>query len=336
MGDQIAHESDSRGKPLVTFALMAYNQERYVGDAIAAAFAQTYSPLEIVLSDDCSSDRTFEIMQRATDAYAGPHRIILNRNPLNLNIGGHVNTIAKISRGELIVLAAGDDISLPSRTQTLVHHWTALGCPSTVLYSDFEPIDIASASVALNGEAIYRGHFAIANMARGEIHVLGATTAVSGDVFSSFPPLRTDVRHEDRVLPFRALLLGGAVVLVDKKLVRYRVEGGISRGKVTSGRDFLYQHVAAVSVNTLPDAIQRLADLLVVWPRDVPLRNACNATITDHEARIELTKVRGHKIEVRLFHWLRSGARPRALLKLYLKLRFSRLFDFYYRSRYGK
>ena len=43
------------GAPLVTFALFAYNQERYVREAVEGAFAQTYQPLEIILSDDCSS-----------------------------------------------------------------------------------------------------------------------------------------------------------------------------------------------------------------------------------------------------------------------------------------
>ncbi len=51
-------------RPLVSFVLLAYNQERYVEEAIAGAFAQDYSPLEIILSDDCSTDGTYAIMQR--------------------------------------------------------------------------------------------------------------------------------------------------------------------------------------------------------------------------------------------------------------------------------
>lgn len=45
--------------PLVTFALLAYSQEKYIREAVEGAFAQTYEPLEIILSDDCSSDRTY-------------------------------------------------------------------------------------------------------------------------------------------------------------------------------------------------------------------------------------------------------------------------------------
>jgi len=48
-------------KPLITFALFAYNQERFIREAVQGAFSQTYSPLEIIMSDDCSKDRTFDI-----------------------------------------------------------------------------------------------------------------------------------------------------------------------------------------------------------------------------------------------------------------------------------
>jgi len=43
----------------VTFALFAYNQEKYIREEVEGAFSQTYQPLEIIWSDDCSSDRTF-------------------------------------------------------------------------------------------------------------------------------------------------------------------------------------------------------------------------------------------------------------------------------------
>ena len=79
---------DSTSKPLLTFALAALNQERFIREAVEAAFAQTYSPLEIILSDDCSEDRTFEIMCEMAKAYRGPHRIVLNRNPIRRSIGG--------------------------------------------------------------------------------------------------------------------------------------------------------------------------------------------------------------------------------------------------------
>ncbi|MCK5536618.1 MAG: glycosyltransferase, partial [Bacteroidales bacterium] len=61
-------------KPLISFTLFAYNQEKYIQEAVEGALSQTYSPLEIVISDDCSTDRTFEIIKELTEDYSGPHK----------------------------------------------------------------------------------------------------------------------------------------------------------------------------------------------------------------------------------------------------------------------
>ena len=66
--------SDVTERPLVTFALLAYNQERFVREAVRAAFEQTYRPLEIILSDDCSQDGTFEVLMNMAQSYTGPHK----------------------------------------------------------------------------------------------------------------------------------------------------------------------------------------------------------------------------------------------------------------------
>jgi len=78
------------GRPLVTFALFAYNQEKYIREAVDVAFSQTYQPLEIILSDDCSSDRTFEIMQEMAAAYVGPHDVRVRQSEVNRGLIDHV------------------------------------------------------------------------------------------------------------------------------------------------------------------------------------------------------------------------------------------------------
>lgn len=104
-------------KPLISYVVTAYNIEEFIREAIECAFAQTYSPLEIILSDDCSSDRTFDIMEEMVKSYKGPHRVKLNRNPQNLGITRHMNKVyLDLAEGEIIIAAHGDDISIPERT----------------------------------------------------------------------------------------------------------------------------------------------------------------------------------------------------------------------------
>src|SRR5690606_37957638 len=67
----------------------------------------------------CSSDRTFDLIREITSAYRGPHKLVLNSNPRNLGLIEHVNKVAYMASGELIVVAAGDDISYACRTSIL-------------------------------------------------------------------------------------------------------------------------------------------------------------------------------------------------------------------------
>jgi len=328
------NESVENGKrPLVTFVLFAYNQERYIREALRGAFAQTYSPLEIVLSDDCSKDDTFDIMVSEAAAYQGPHRIILNRNDHNLNIGEHVNRVAEIAAGEFIVLAAGDDISVPLRTEKLVSRWQSRGYMPAALCSDFQPIDAKSQKVFFPKMKLYRGAHSKATMACGEILVLGATTAFSKDVWAKFPPMSSSIRHEDRVLPFRALLLGGTIELVDEKLVNYRVEGGVSTGNVLTAREYLFEYIPTLATRILPDAMQRLKDLDVMSPDDLGLRALCLKTLAEHESSISLSKAKGIGVEFAFFSALRDGARFGPLFRSYLRFRLFFMFSIYFRIK---
>src|SRR5450631_3940487 len=54
------------------------------------------------------------------EEYTGEHEVLLSRNEKNLGIGRHVNKIMELAKGEWIVGAAGDDISLPHRTAELI------------------------------------------------------------------------------------------------------------------------------------------------------------------------------------------------------------------------
>lgn len=235
MSDQNTNQVAADEKPLVSFALFAYNQEKYIREAVEGALAQTYSPLQVILSDDCSTDRTFEIMREMVADYFGPHEILLNRNERNLGIGAHVNKLMKIVKGELIVVAAGDDISLPHRTSTLVSAWSSQSHP-LVVCSSFTSIDESGNVI---GQPIYDQNsldwlneviLGSIEIRRTQLHkflqwelfgLYGATAFWTKDIFQNFGYFRPDVWYEDRVVFLRALLLR-SLLLVPDQLVLYR------------------------------------------------------------------------------------------------------------------
>ena len=112
--------------PLVSFCIFTYNQERLIADAVKGALAQTYGNMEIIISDDNSSDNTWQVIQDVINQYQGEKNIVLNRNEHNLRLVPHVNhVILNIAKGDIIVLAAGDDISLPNRVEDTVNEFLA-------------------------------------------------------------------------------------------------------------------------------------------------------------------------------------------------------------------
>jgi glycosyltransferase involved in cell wall biosynthesis len=216
---------------LISFILIGCNQEKFVREAVEAAFAQTYSPLEIVLSDDCSDDRTFEVMMSLAETYRGPHHLILNKNHHRRSIGGHINQVMEISHGELIVIAAADDISLPQRTQVLYEAWEESGRKATSIHSGFIQINengeiikeiIKNNNHSGEGRIIKQIVDPVAFIQGIGPIVFGCTHAWTRKLFRLFGNLIEKATHEDDALAFRSILLGG-LFYVGENLVKYRV-----------------------------------------------------------------------------------------------------------------
>jgi glycosyltransferase involved in cell wall biosynthesis len=92
--------------PLVTIAIPVYNQEQYVASAIESALIQTYPNLEVIVSDDASTDRTKEICQR----YLSDGRFKYFRNESNLGrVANYRKLFYELASGDWYVNLDGDD-----------------------------------------------------------------------------------------------------------------------------------------------------------------------------------------------------------------------------------
>jgi glycosyltransferase involved in cell wall biosynthesis len=232
----------------VTFFLMTYNQERYVRGAIEGAFSQTYSPLEIVISDDCSTDGTFAIIREMCEQYDGLHTIVMNRNTENLGLIGHINIIPTLSSGELIVYAAGDDISLPHRTAAIVDRYIASGRTVTSIHSPVYLIDIAGNREGTKIPPVISDGMSLKDMALSTSLIIGATHAFSRKLENIFGGIRYNKCIEDLVMGFRSAVIGG-LEYIPEPLVLYRYESGITA--VPDSRNQTYQRKVKREVSEL-------------------------------------------------------------------------------------
>ncbi|WP_050929917.1 glycosyltransferase [Aestuariivita boseongensis] len=228
-------------RPLVTFIVIAYNQERYIREAIKGAFAQTYEPLEIILSDDCSSDRTYEIMQEMAAGYEGPHKVLLSRNTPNLGLIPHIDRVMELVAGDFIVVNAGDDVSVPKRTSALVAAWLASERRHKLLHSAVERIDLDGEPIDIKRPpAFMQGAPDTFEIVRNNGHIIGATAGWDKSIFTEFGPLGEGITAEDRIIPIRASIIGG-LTYIPEELVRYRI-GGVSAPIVqrSPAHEYLY------------------------------------------------------------------------------------------------
>ena len=109
--------NSSLNLPLVSVIIPCYNCELYVKRAVLSIIAQTYRNIEILITDDCSTDSTYVILQ---DLALFDSRIKLTRNTTNKRIVHTLNSLIDRANGEFIARMDGDDVSMPQRIEKQV------------------------------------------------------------------------------------------------------------------------------------------------------------------------------------------------------------------------
>ena len=97
--------------PLISICIPAYNAALYIKEAIVGWQNQSYSNLEIIVQDDCSTDDTYEV---ALEIAKSDNRIQVFRNEKNLGIGANWNACYKKAKGDYVVIFNADDLIEPN------------------------------------------------------------------------------------------------------------------------------------------------------------------------------------------------------------------------------
>lgn len=197
-------------KPLVSMLMITYNQRDLVGCALRAALAQTYSPLEIIVSDDASSDGTIDVINSIVKNYDGPHVVLVNCNDRNVGAGGNFAKAFSLSSGELLVGAAGDDVSVPDRCDRLVSEWLRHNKEPDLISSDLFDVDGDEIKGVIKPDDLgrYRG---VVDWVGRQPYIVGAAHACTRRLFDFFGTIPRGVAAEDLIMVFRAIALGGAI-----------------------------------------------------------------------------------------------------------------------------
>ena len=110
-------------KPLISIVVITYNSSKYVLETLESAKAQTYQNIELIVTDDCSTDNTVEIcknwIEDNKDRFLRTELITVEKNT---GIAPNCNRGYKAAKGEWIKVIAGDDLLFPECIQEYVEY----------------------------------------------------------------------------------------------------------------------------------------------------------------------------------------------------------------------
>ncbi len=119
---------------LISVVIPAYNASKFIGSAIRSVLSQTYTNIEIIIVDDCSTDDTTSILLE----FQGKIRVM--RHEKNRGAAAARNTGVGQSRGSLIAFLDADDKWAPEKLETFAESFS-INKEILFAFSDFSRFD---------------------------------------------------------------------------------------------------------------------------------------------------------------------------------------------------
>jgi len=224
---------ENKKKTKISFAVFTFNQEEYIKHAIDGALSQHYDNLEIIISDDASTDNTVEVIKEYIESYNGPHRIIINVNEINIGTVAHMKQVANIATGEVLVMSAGDDISLPNRVSEIAKIWQEQQ-PGAII-SDYQLIDENGTVVNEHYNPHHFNKLGSILCGSDELYSIhGASSAYDINIIRNAPNLVSKYLFEDLFMSVVNCFEGETVYRIPDSLVKYRQHSNSISNRVKS------------------------------------------------------------------------------------------------------
>lgn len=207
----------------VSVGILTYNHEKFIKQCLLSLLNLNYKNLEIIISDDCSTDRTFAMVEEIVKMNLPHLTIILNRNTTNLGLIGNFNrTFHELATGEFFMTLGGDDKISENYIPEALEHFIK---DDEIMMIDFnaEVIDENDhvSGVARNLDFEMKFFDIFDYLAFSNIHSFAPGRLVRSTLIKGFPPISKKCPTEDSVLVLRALMLG-KLLRINENVILYR------------------------------------------------------------------------------------------------------------------
>jgi len=123
--------------PLVSIIMAAYNAAPWIQETIESVIAQTYQNWELIITEDCSTDNTREILSEIIkhDSRIKVYYNVVNRGPADSR-----NNSLKFSNGEYIAYLDSDDLWMPEKLEKQIEFMQKYDI--AMCYTSYETIEV--------------------------------------------------------------------------------------------------------------------------------------------------------------------------------------------------
>ncbi len=230
---------------LVSFIIAAYNEEKFIVECVESCLLQTYPSVEVVITDDGSTDETVSIIRKK---YLKEKRVKLISPSKKIGKAAAFNSSFAAAKGEFIALMGADDINYPERIATQITFLNSFD----LVFCDLERVD------SLNKSTIKKYMFGSGTMKIKEINfdsmiyspIGNGSILMNRKVAEKVFPLPTDLLHEDYWIPLLSSFFG-KISYFDKPLYKYRIHENNTSGifnnqnkikniVISANRDYIY------------------------------------------------------------------------------------------------
>lgn len=134
--------------PLVSVVIPVYNCAEYIDATVQSILAQTFRDFELVVSDNASTDGTWEALQ----SYSSDPRVRLTRLPSTIPAPDNFNHVTGLAIGEFVKVVCADDVLYPDNLEVLVKE--LLAHPSALLAVSSRDVIDASGEIVLRNRGL--------------------------------------------------------------------------------------------------------------------------------------------------------------------------------------
>lgn len=214
-------------EPLVSIVAICYNQKDYVAATLDSIKEQTYTNLQLIISDDGSTDGTKEIVQKWIDDNF-PSAVFLNHS-INKGITKNYNTTIPYIKGDFIKLIGCDDVLLPDTIGVLMTKFSELPNDYGIIYTDMHRINESGNLIDEMGIIEKRGHPVYSGYVYKEMiqkpFITAASIIFKKEVLNKLKHFNEKVFYEDHDFYLRASRYF-KFHYIPEKLVKYRAHAG--------------------------------------------------------------------------------------------------------------